>query len=131
MLLSANQSEHYFQFEFSWYTAFIFHLNEEHVFYAMRDHMWLVSYDTFETNQLEAQLLVATFVRGLCSGTISLYIYLWRWRPLSSEGSLACHTYCDMGHQFLMAISEDPRDTQTCYRAFSSGAVTSLHLLTT
>ena len=28
--------------------------------------------------------------------------------PLSSEGSLACHIYCDMGHPFIMVISEDP-----------------------
>ena len=28
---------------------------------------------------------------------------LW---PLSSEGSLACHTYCDTGHPFIMIISE-------------------------
>ena len=27
---------------------------------------------------------------------------------LSSEDSLACHTYCDMGHPFIMVISEDP-----------------------
>ena len=28
--------------------------------------------------------------------------------PFSSEGSLACHTYCDMGHPFIIVISEDP-----------------------
>ena len=28
--------------------------------------------------------------------------------PSSREGSLACHTYCDMEHPFIMAISEDP-----------------------
>ena len=28
--------------------------------------------------------------------------------PLSSEGSLACHTYCDTGHPFIMVISADP-----------------------
>ena len=28
--------------------------------------------------------------------------------PLSSEGSLMCHTYCDTGHPFVMVISEDP-----------------------
>ena len=28
--------------------------------------------------------------------------------PLSSEGSLACHTYCDRGHPFIMVFSEDP-----------------------
>ena len=28
--------------------------------------------------------------------------------PLSSEGSLACHTYCDTWHPFIMIISEDP-----------------------
>ena len=27
---------------------------------------------------------------------------------LGSEGSFACHTYCDMGHRFIMVISEDP-----------------------
>ena len=26
----------------------------------------------------------------------------------SSEGSLACHTYCDTGHPLTMVISEDP-----------------------
>ena len=30
--------------------------------------------------------------------------HLW---ALSSEGSLACHTYCDMGQLFTMVISED------------------------
>ena len=28
--------------------------------------------------------------------------------PLSSEGSLACHTYCDTDHPFIMVISKDP-----------------------
>ena len=28
--------------------------------------------------------------------------------PLSSEGSLAWHAYCDMGHPFIMVISDDP-----------------------
>ena len=28
--------------------------------------------------------------------------------PLSSEGSLTCHTYCDTGLPFIMVISEDP-----------------------
>ena len=27
--------------------------------------------------------------------------------PLSSEGSLACHTYCDTGHPFIIVIFED------------------------
>ena len=31
--------------------------------------------------------------------------HLW---PLGSEGTFACHTYCDTGRQFLMVISEDP-----------------------
>ena len=29
--------------------------------------------------------------------------------PLSSEGSLTFHTYCNTGHQFIMVISVDPR----------------------
>ena len=28
--------------------------------------------------------------------------------PMSSERSLACLTYCDKGHSFIMVISEDP-----------------------
>ena len=31
--------------------------------------------------------------------------HLW---PLSCEGSLACHTYCDTGHPFVIVISENP-----------------------
>ena len=27
---------------------------------------------------------------------------------LNSEGFLACHTYCDTGHPFIMVISKDP-----------------------
>ena len=29
--------------------------------------------------------------------------------PLSSERSLACHTYCDTRHLFIMVVSEDAR----------------------
>ena len=28
--------------------------------------------------------------------------------PLSSKGSLACHISCDLGHPFIMLITEDP-----------------------
>ena len=28
--------------------------------------------------------------------------------PLSTDGSLACHTYCETGHPFIMVIPEDP-----------------------
>ena len=31
--------------------------------------------------------------------------HLW---PLSSEGSLACHIYCDTGHPFIMVIVRGP-----------------------
>ena len=44
--------------------------------------------------------------------------HLW---PLSSEGSLACHTNCDTRHPFIIVISED---THTCCLAFCSGTVT-------
>ena len=43
--------------------------------------------------------------------------------PLNSEGSLACNTYCDAGHPFIMVISED-HDTHTYCRAFGSRSVT-------
>ena len=39
---------------------------------------------------------------------------LW---PLSSEGFLSCHTFCDTGHLFI-------RDTLTLFLSLGSGAVT-------
>ena len=36
--------------------------------------------------------------------------------PLSSDGSLACHTYCDTGHPFTMLISEDPSHSHLLLR---------------
>ena len=38
------------------------------------------------------------------------------------EGSLACNTYCDKGHPFIIVISKS-RDTHTYCLAFGSGAV--------
>ena len=45
--------------------------------------------------------------RLLVKGCFSFYYARHLW-PLSSEGSLACHTYCDTEHPFIMVISEDP-----------------------
>ena len=39
---------------------------------------------------------------------LQILIYVRHLWPLRSEGSLACHTYCDTGHPFIMVISEDP-----------------------
>ena len=51
--------------------------------------------------------------------TLSLPVKGFKFWSFSSEGSLACHTYCDTGHPFIMI-----RDTRTCCRELSSGAVT-------
>ena len=42
-----------------------------------------------------------------CEG-LQFLTYARHLRPLSSEGSLSCHTYCDTGHPFKMVIREDP-----------------------
>ena len=39
---------------------------------------------------------------------LQILTFAWHSWPLSSEGSLACHTYCDTGHPFLMVISKHP-----------------------
>ena len=39
---------------------------------------------------------------------LQIFSYARHSWPLSSEGSLACHIYCDTGHPFIMVISEDP-----------------------
>ena len=54
---------------------------------------------------------------------LEIFTYAWQLWPLSSEGSLACHTYCDTGQPFIMVISEDPGHSRLC-RALSSGSVT-------
>ena len=42
--------------------------------------------------------------------------------PLSREGSLVCHTYCDKGHPFIIVISEHPWHSHlmpSCHSLFS------------
>ena len=39
---------------------------------------------------------------------LQILTYDWHSWPLSSEGSLTCHTYCDKGLPFVMVISGDP-----------------------
>ena len=62
LLLFANQSERSIQSEIRGCTIIIL-ISMNNFFYAMRDRQWLVPYDACGTNQLEAQLLVATFSR--------------------------------------------------------------------
>ena len=38
----------------------------------------------------------------------SILIFTRHILPLSSEGSLACHTYCDTAHPFIMVFFKDP-----------------------
>ena len=51
---------------------------------------------------------------------LQILIYSGHSRPLSTEGSLACQPYCDMGHPFVMSF---PRVSNTCIccQAFDSG----------
>ena len=39
---------------------------------------------------------------------LQILIYALHSWPLRIYGSLACHTYCETGHSYLMVISEDP-----------------------
>ena len=39
---------------------------------------------------------------------LQILTYSWNSWALSRESSLACHTYFDTGHLFIMVISEDP-----------------------
>ena len=54
---------------------------------------------------------------------LEILTYARHSRPLSSEGSLTCHTFCDTGHPFEWSCPRT-RDTNSCCRAFSNGAVT-------
>ena len=44
--------------------------------------------------------------------------------PLSNEGSLPCHTYCDKGYSLIIAISEASDTNIYCHEFSSTGAVT-------
>ena len=56
---------------------------------------------------------------------LQILIYVRHLWPLSSEGSLACQTYCNTGYPFIMVISSPrTRDTHTYGRAFGCGVVT-------
>ena len=83
-------------------------------------------------------LYVWLFVRGLSSHSrafhsnwditiagkgLQILTYARHSWQLSSEGSLACHTYCDTGHPFIWS-SPRIRDTHTYCRVFGSRAVT-------
>ena len=53
--------------------------------------------------------------RHHCGEGLGILTYARHSWPLSSEGSLACHTYCDTGHPFtcILVISEDLWYTHT------------------
>ena len=82
-------------------------------------------------------LFVYLFVSGFSSHSSIFYLYgnvtitgeglyiltyARHLSPLSNEGFLACHTYCDTGHIFIMVPWT--RDTHTYYRPFGSATVT-------
>ena len=93
----------------------------------------------FESLRQVCHLLSSLFVQGLLSHSRIFHSYgnvtitgeglqiltyaLYSW-PQSSEGSLACHTYCDTGHLFIIWSSPRTRDTHTYCHALSSEAVT-------
>ena len=39
---------------------------------------------------------------------LQIVTYAWHLWSLSSKGSLACHTYCDTGHPFMMGHLRGP-----------------------
>ena len=44
----------------------------------------------------------------ITDGGLQILTYSRHSWPLNSEGSLTCHTYCDIGQPFIMVISDDP-----------------------
>ena len=55
---------------------------------------------------------------------LQILTYARHSRPLSSEDSLACHTYCDTWHPCILAISEDPWHSHILPRVWQLTAVT-------
>ena len=63
----------------------------------------------FLKKKIDGDVTVA--VEGLQILTCALHSW-----PLSSEASLACHTFCDTGHPFIMVISKDPCHSHLLWR---------------
>ena len=92
------------------------------------------SFKIFEILDQTSQMRIST-ICFICLIPLENFSLIWKrhhyqWRaysrhswPLSSEGSLACHTFCDTGHPFIRVFSEDPWHSYIC-QALSSGAVT-------
>ena len=53
-----------------------------------------------------------------------LFTYARHSWPFSSEGFLACHTYCDTGHPSIIVISEDPWHSHVLPRVGSRAVTT-------
>ena len=51
---------------------------------------------------LEFSVPLKNFSLIIAGWGLQLLTYAWNFWPLSSEGSLACHTYCDKGHPFTV-----------------------------
>ena len=49
-----------------------------------------------------------THMQTIAGEGLQILTYTRHSWPLSSEGSLTCHTCCDTGLPFIMVISEDP-----------------------
>ena len=98
----------------------------------------------FEFQQSRVTICLFTCLFGVLYLTQALSLiwrrhhYLWKASnfdlgstlfPLSNESSLACHTYCETGYLLILVISEYRNsDSNTCCRAFGSGAVTTCFL---
>ena len=62
----------------------------------------------FGVLNLTLEFFIHTEMSNITDEGLQILIYTWHSWPLSSEGSLVCLIYCDMGHPFIMVISEDP-----------------------
>ena len=69
--------------------------------------MYRLQYD-FHRVPLENFSLIWRRHHYIAGEVLQSLTYAQRSWPLSSEGSLACQTYCDTGHPFIMVIFEDP-----------------------
>ena len=76
------------------------------IFYAKLQCLMPNQTNRFFTNFHEFTMRGGFFF--VCLGVSQILTYARHLRPLSSEGSLACHLYCDTGHPFKMVMSEDP-----------------------
>ena len=88
-------------------SSFLHVVNKENLkigFFFWEDHFYLFVY-SFSSHSRILHSFGDVTINGEGMQILTYALHLW---SLSSDASLACHTYYDTGHPFIMVSTKDP-----------------------